>query len=180
MTQQRLRDSRRVDWVIPGCVRIVVAGLALPFAQLALGASDADAGSGTGARAARASIDIAIAIPRVMQMRLLSHPAAIDVTAEDIARGSITVSGPSIDLVVNDRAGYNLRAELVNAIFIAVRIAGLPANVQAWSAPAVVRMPSMVGRARPQPMPVAYELQLASDAAPGRYSWPVALSLQEP
>jgi hypothetical protein len=155
-----------------------MAGLALPFAQLAFGASGA--ASGAAGLAARASIDVAIHVPRVMQMRLLAHPAALDITAEDIARGSITVSGPRIDLLVNDRAGYNLRAELVNAVFTAVRIAGLPRNVQASAAPSVVRMPSMVGRPRPQPMAVADELQLASDAVPGRYSWPVALSLQEP
>jgi hypothetical protein len=113
-------------------------------------------------------------------MRLLAHPAMLDVTSDDIARGSITVSGPSIDLVVNDRAGYNLHSELMNAVFTAVRIAGLPASVQASAAPAVVHMPSMVGRPRPQAIPVAYELQLASDAVPGRYPWPVALSLQQP
>jgi hypothetical protein len=158
--------------------RIVIAGLAFAFAQLAFGASDSV--SGTGALAARASIDIAIGVPRVMQMRLLGHPAMLDVTAEDIARGSITVSGPSIDLLVNDRAGYNLRAELVNAVFSAVRIAGLPASVQASAAPAIVHMPSMAGRPRPHAVPVSYELQLASDALPGRYPWPVALSLQEP
>ena len=160
------------------CARITIAGLALPFAQLAFGASEQALGNG--ALAARAAIDIAINVPKVMQMRLLGHPAALDVSAEDIARGSITVSGPSIDLLVNDRSGYNLRAELVNAVFTAVRIAGLPATVQASSAPAIVRMPSMVGRPKPQPMPVAYELRLASDAQPGRYAWPVALSLQEP
>ena len=180
MLRERARDScnaadMRITLV---CVRIIAAGLALPLAQLAVAASDTVSGPGT--LAARASIDFAIAVPRMMQMRLISHPATLDVTAEDIARGTITVSGPSIDLLVNDRTGYNLRAELVSAVFTAVRIAGLPATVQATAAPAIVRMPSMVGRPRPQPIPVAYELQLASDAVPGRYSWPVALSLQEP
>jgi hypothetical protein len=28
-------------------------------------------------------------------------------------------------------------------------------------------------------MPVEYELQLSPDAQPGRYAWPVALSLQQ-
>lgn len=113
-------------------------------------------------------------------MRLLGHPASLDVSADDIARGSITVSGATVDLLVNDRSGYNLRAEIVNAVFTAVRISGLPAAMQAIGGPTVARMPSMVGRPRPQPMAVAYELQLAPDAQPGRYAWPVALSLQEP
>lgn len=169
-----LADSR----VIAGCVRVVVAGLALPFAQWAFAASET--ASGAGSIAARASIDVSINVPRVMQMRLLGHPAALDITAEDVARGSITVNGATIDLLVNDRSGYNLRAELLNAVFTAVRVSGLPAAVQAVGGAAVVRMPTMVGRPRPQPMAVAYELQLAADAQPGRYAWPVALSLQEP
>jgi hypothetical protein len=180
MAQDRGGDSRRTAdmRLVPTCVRIIAAGLALPLAQLAFAASDTV--SGAGALAAHASIDVAISIPKVMQLRLIAHPAALDVSAEDIARGSITVSGPSIDLLVNDRTGYNLRAELVSAVFTAVRIAGLPATVQAIGAPAIVHMPTMVGLPRPQPVPVAYELQLAADAVPGRYSWPVALSLQEP
>ncbi len=180
MAQDRAGGSCRTadKRVMSACVRIITAGIALPLAQLAFAASDTV--SGAGALAAHASIDVAISIPRVMQMRLIAHPAALDVSAEDIARGSITVSGPSIDLLVNDRSGFNLRAELVSAVFTAVRIAGLPATVQAIGAPAIVHMPTMVGRPRPQPLPVAYELQLAADAVPGRYTWPVALSLQEP
>ena len=180
MAPDRAGESRRIadTRLMSTCVRIIAAGLALPLAQFAFAASDTV--SGAGALAAHASIDVAISIPRVMQMRLIAHPAALDVSAEDIARGSITVSGASIDLLVNDRAGYNLRAELVSAVFTAVRIGGLPATVQALGAPAIIRMPAMVGSPRSQPMPVAYELQLAADAAPGRYTWPVALTLQEP
>ena len=180
MVQDRAGESRRTaeKGLASTCVKTIAVGLSLPLAQLAFAASDT--ASGAGGLAAHGSIDVAISIPRVMQMRLIAHPAALDVSAEDIARGSITVSGASIDLLVNDRAGYNLRAELVSAVFTAVRIAGLPATVQASGAPAIVRMPTMVGRPRPQPMPVAYELQLAADAVPGRYTWPVALSLQEP
>src|SRR5476651_2861845 len=108
MDQQPARTLRRTACLggAPACVRIIVAGLCLPLAQFAFAASDTISGSGAGTLAARASIDVAISIPRVLQMRLIGHPAALEVTAEDIARGSITVNGPSIDLVVNDRAGY--------------------------------------------------------------------------
>jgi len=41
-------------------------------------------------------------------------------------------------------------------------------------------MASMVGRPKPAPMPVSYELQLAPGATPGQYGWPVALSLEHP
>lgn len=154
----------------------IAAGLFLS-APLAVASSDAVSGAAT--LSARASVDISITVPRVMQMRLIAHPAVLEVTAEDVAAGKVTVSGPSVDLLVNDRLGYVVRAEIMNAAFAAVRIAGLPAPLVATGAVASANMPSMVGRAKPQPYPVSYELQLASDAVPGRYSWPVALSLQQ-
>lgn len=101
-------------------------------------------------------------------MRLLGHPAQLEITAADIARGTLTVSGASLDLLVNNPLGYALRAEVASAAFIAVRV-NLPA-----------RMPSMVGRPRPAPIAVDYELEIAPGTAPGRYAWPVALTLQEP
>jgi hypothetical protein len=137
-----------------------------------------DALSGAGGLAARASVDFSLAVPRVMQMRLLGHPVALDVTAEDIARGSITVSGPRLDLLVNDRLGFVLRADIVNAMFTAAKIVGLPSPLTATAAGATLHIASMVGRPKPQPVAVEYELTLAPDAQPGRYSWPVALTLQ--
>jgi hypothetical protein len=41
-------------------------------------------------------------------------------------------------------------------------------------------MASMVGRPKPAPMPVSYELTLSPGATPGQYGWPVALSLETP
>jgi len=154
----------------------IAAGLILP-AQVAMASSDAP--SGAGALSARASVDISITVPRVMQMRLIAHPSVLEVTAEDVAAGKVTITGPSVDLHVNDRNGYVVRAEIVNGAFAALRIAGLPAPIVATGSVAIANMPSMVGRAKPQPYPVSYELQLSSDAVPGRYSWPVALSLQQ-
>ena len=56
---------------------------------------------------------------------------------------------------------------------------GLPSAAVATSTGAVIPMPSMVGKPRPAPMPVEYELQLSPDAQPGTYAWPVSLSLQQ-
>lgn len=143
----------------------------------AIAASDAATGSG-GVRAS-ASIDLRIDVPRVMQMRLVGHPASITVTAEDVARGSIRVSGPAVDLLVNDRLGFSIRADLAASAFSAVKISGLAAPVVATQSGATIRMNSMVGRPKPAPVPVEYELQLAPGAQPGQYAWPVTLSLQQ-
>jgi hypothetical protein len=152
---------------------------------LGMGVQDARASSelvsGNAARVtARAALDMKVSVPKVMQMRLLGHPQMLDITADDIARGEIIVKGPSLDMLVNDRFGYVLRAEIMNAIFTAVRITGLPAAVTVTRDAALLRMPTMVGRARPAPVPVEYRLQLAADTVPGQYAWPVSLTIQEP
>ncbi|HET9653130.1 MAG TPA: hypothetical protein VFP36_13100 [Usitatibacter sp.] len=159
----------------------VFLGVLLAAATVALPSSGAFAASDGAASAGRASasIDFTIRVPHVMQMRLLAHPAAIDVTAEDVARGRIRVTGPALDVLVNDRLGYLIRAELAAGAFSAVRISGLSSTVVATQAGALIRMASMVGRPRPDPMPVEYELELAPDAQPGRYAWPVTLTLQQ-
>lgn len=136
--------------------------------------------NGTGSLNASASIDFSISVPHVMQLKLLGHPAAIDITAEDIARGSVTVTGAALDLLVNDRAGYVIRAQLANGIFSAAKVLGLPGALVASADSGTLRMASMVGRPRPAPMAVSYELDLAPGAQPGRYTWPVALSLEQP
>ena len=154
-----------------------VTFLAAAVATSAWAASDAAIGHG--AVAARASIDFQITVPRVMQMKLVAHPVAVDVTPEDVARGSIKVSGPALDLLVNDRLGYAIRAQIAGGAFSAVKISGLAQTVVATEAGASIRMASMVGKPRPAPMPVEYELQLAPDAQPGHYAWPVMLTLQQ-
>jgi hypothetical protein len=81
---------------------------------------------------------------------------------------------------VNDRDGYVIRAQLANPVFTAARVVGLPGALVAGDGATTLRMASMVGRPRPAPMPVSYELQLSAGATPGQYGWPVALSLETP
>jgi hypothetical protein len=113
-----------------------------------------------------------------MQLRELARPAAIDISADDVARGRVTVTGALLDLLVNSRNGYLIRARVVNPIVTAVSILGLPGPLVATPDSATLPMASMVGRPKPAPLSVQYELQLAPDAQPGHYAWPVALTLE--
>ena len=161
---------------IAGCTMLGAGFLTASLASLAA----SDVAQGQGSLKASARVDFSISVPHVMQLRLVGHPATVDVTADDIARGSVTVNGAALDLLVNDRTGYVIRAQLGNGIFTAARVLGLPGTLVASADAGTLRMASMVGRPRPAPMPVTYELQLAPGAQPGRYSWPVALSLEQP
>jgi hypothetical protein len=156
-----------------------ITGMALLTVPQAPAWAASEVARGNGGLSAKAAIDFTIVVPRVMRMQLLAHPATIAVGPEDIARGSIKVSGAHLDLLVNDRLGYAIHAEVVHPAFSAARITGLSSAAVATSAGAVIPMPSMVGKPRPAPMPVEYELQLSPDAQPGTYAWPVSLSLHQ-
>jgi len=154
---------------------LLVAMIVAPLAVRA--ASSVSLG---GAPMARATIDVSIVVPPVMLLRELARPAAIDITADDIARGRLTVSGAQLDLLVNSRNGYLIRARVLNAIVTAVSIIGLPGPLVATPDSSTLPMASMVGRPKPAPLPVQYELQLSPEATPGHYAWPVALTLETP
>lgn len=156
-------------------VRILISIALLAAAGGAHAASQV--ATGAGPLTAKAAVDIAISIPRVMRMQLLDHPATVAVTSEDIARGYLRVAGPRIDLLVNDRQGYAMRAELLGTAFTEARISGLPGAITATREAALAQMPTMVGRPRPQPYNVVYELKLSPGATPGPQAWPVALTL---
>ncbi|HLX25105.1 MAG TPA: hypothetical protein VKR38_17280 [Usitatibacter sp.] len=159
-------------------MRAQVLLMALVIAPLAVrGASGVSIG---GAPLARASLDVSIVVPTVMQLHELARPASIDITAEDVARGKLTVTGSLLDLLVNSRGGYLIRARVVNAVVTAVSVIGLPGPLVATPDSATLPMASMVGRPKPAPLPVQYELQLSPGVQPGHYAWPVALTLEAP
>ena len=156
--------------------RIAALALAtlLPWANA--GAASATATGSTGS----AQVDFAITVPRVLELRLDGVPTTLEVTADDVGRGRVRVSGSRILLVSNDPRGVTLRAVLLHPAFRAVHIVGLRAAFDATRDQSTALQPSSVGRPRPGAVDVAYEIELGDGAQPGRYAWPVALSLQQP
>ncbi len=159
--------------------RALFLAIALPVVASAAAASSAHATGGEAVRAG-AHVDFRIDIPRVMRMRLVGHPDAVEVTHDDIRRGSVTVEGAALDILVNDRAGYVVRADVHGGPFTAVRMESPASTCGGSTRGCVMRMRSMVGSRAPGPMRVVYLLKLDSGASPGRYRWPVALSLESP
>lgn len=135
--------------------------------------------AGAGRLEARARIDLRIDIPRVLEMRLIDHPATVVVTADDAAHGEVVVSGPRVDVVANDRRGYWIDASL-SGPFEGATVEGLPARIEVDRSGGRALMPSMVGLPRPDPYRVRYRLRLRQGTAPGSYRWPVALSIESP
>ena len=133
-----------------------------------------------GASSAGARVHIAITIPHVLAMRLANHPATIDITSEDIARGEIVVRGPSAQIIANVRDGYRLRADLAPSPFAEVQIDGFDARVRADLGFTTIEAMPNSGYAGSPSRTLEYRLKISGDAHPGRYRWPIALSVQDP
>lgn len=155
---------------------LLIAMLLVPATAAASSAST----TGNDGLRASAAVDFRIDVPRVMRMRLVGHPDTVEVTRDDIQRGSVTIDGAALDILVNDRSGYLIRADVSGGTFTAVRIEAPASTCGGSAGGCVMRMRSMVGARAPAPMRVVYELRLDPAAAPGRYRWPVALSLESP
>ena len=137
------------------------------------------AASGRGALSASASIDLRVIVPQTLELRTLDQPATIEVTPADAASGEMVVGGPRLALISNDRRGYRIEAAL-RGPFSEATIEGLVAPLHVDRAGGRVMMPSMVGQRRPEPLPLRLRLRLKEGTTPGRYPWPVALSIQSP
>jgi hypothetical protein len=132
--------------------------------------------SGSGALSVDATIDIQVRVPEVMRLAFMDHPATLHITAEDSARGEVSVEGARILLLANTSRGFSLLTELA-ADFSAAFIDGLAVPVHATPGSGSVPMPSMVGRPRPVARLVQYRFRFPRGLAPGRYPWPLALSV---
>ena len=161
-----------LPWRVATCALIA-------FLPMDAGAASATA-TGSGGTSASVHVDFAITVPRVLELRLDNLPPTLEVTADDVGRGRVRVSGSRILLVSNDPRGVTLRADLLHPAFRAVHIVGLRAAFDATREQSTALQPSSVGRPRPGAVDVAYEIELDGGAQPGRYAWPVALSLQQP
>lgn len=110
-------------------------------------------------------------------MRLLGHPSTIVLGEGDVAKGEIVVQGGRLDVRANGRDGYVLRAELAGANFEQVVISGLEAPITAKADEGyAARLPS----AHRETAELEYRLRLRRGISPGRYAWPVSLTVQEP
>lgn len=125
--------------------------------------AEADAGS--------AMVRVAARVLSYVKVTDLTSPAALDVTAEDVARGYVDVeAGSSMTLVTNSNDGYlvTARSDAGTVARVAVRIGGQMAD-ERLRVPAVAFAKSLVK--------VGYRLHLRPGVAAGRYPWPVTLGL---
>lgn len=110
-----------------------------------------------------------------MKLHLHDHPASLQVSAADLKRGFVVVTGPRIEAGSNDRRSMTLQVRLAPGVASEVRIEGLASGIHAQGEQASVPLPP-ASPAEPA-RPVSYHITFAEHLQPGTYAWPIALSM---
>lgn len=146
-----------------------MASLAGILAVLAAGVTPAVAGGDKG------RILVSAVVLGNVSQKVVQHPSQFTVTTEDLVRGFVEVPVATIlEVKSNERSGYflnfgvaagpvrSMEVSLGNRTVVVTGLGGLVH--QAY--------PGIAG----ETVQIRYRLFLSSDAAPGNYPWPVAVS----
>jgi len=141
----------------------ILAGLMI----FATGAANADSSS--------ASLQVSVNVQARAILTVEEQPSQVTVTGEDIRRGFVEVASASrINVRSNSPNGYLIGFEVTPGPFRQVEVTGLGNPVEIGVTGGTIAQPyngSMSDTAR-----LSYRFLLSSDAQPGAYSWPLALS----
>lgn len=123
---------------------------------------------------ARISVSAAV-LPRTAILSA-SMPASLDISASDVARGFVEVSGSSQILVTNNSPeGFELEVLTGASVFSSVAVQGLGAEATVDANGGEIFLPSRRGAAIP--LVLSYRFQLTPGTLPGRYPWPLQFNV---
>lgn len=126
------------------------------------------------AAGARSTVNLVVRIPVVARMHTLSQGEAVTVTAADIQRGFVEVpAGSRFELVANSAHTVHFAAQ--GAWFSAVKVSGLGGDLMLGPTGGEFLQPLRL--AGPEIHQLNYRFDLSPQAVPGRYAWPLSLSV---
>ena len=143
--------------------------------MIAVSATASQAQSPGRGLAASASVSIRVVIPVIIRVKAFVQPAALEVSARDVAQGYVELDGASsLLLTSNSGRGCQLTvafdASVVNAV--EVDILNNRHAVRASQESLSIAAP----RAIDAPVRIGYRLFLNRQVVPGVYAWPVNLA----
>lgn len=150
--------------------RFLVAATAAAAGTLALPAK-----ARAESRGAMLSVN-AFVVPST-RVEIVSHAATLDVTADDVRRGSVEVRGATkLSITSTSRSGYRVDVHPRLSIFrsVELRLDGLRAVLGRDGGS--LAAPGRSGRR--MPARIDYRFELDRDVRAGRYPWPVMLDVR--
>ena len=123
---------------------------------------------------AHSSVHFVVHVPVAVQLRSLSQGAAVTVTAADIQRGFVEVpAGSRFELVAN--SPHTVHFDARGDWFRAVKVSGLGSDVTLGSSGGEFLQPHRLPASETHEL--NYRFELSPNALPGRYAWPLTLSV---
>lgn len=150
---------------------MLLAGVAVP-------AATARAEGGAAPRAASTTVEVRAVILPVLRLRLRHQPQHLEITARDAAAGYVEVAGRmDLEIRSNLRNGHAMQLAVASPVVDAVEVSGLPVPVRVGALGETVRFPRVSGGPNRTMLQLGFRVKLASHARPGRYAWPLSLTL---
>jgi hypothetical protein len=141
---------------------------AIALAVVAIGTLPALAGSSS------TNVNVSVQVLSRAVVSVDSQPAAVTVTAEDIARGYVDVPAPIVVRVrTNSRQGYLLHAENQGETFSSIELSTADIAMNVGAHETWIQRPYISGG---DVMPMRARLHLAAAATIGSFSLPIAFS----
>jgi hypothetical protein len=117
-------------------------------------------------------------VPPIVRMRIVNQPPLILVTERDVAAGSVQLEHEvEVEILTNLRGGYSLRIGLSDPIVRAAEVSGLGAPVRVGRPVAAVDFPDGSHKPGRRTLRLGFRLELAANAVPGTYLWPVSMAV---
>lgn len=146
----------------------VLAALALAMG-MAFGSSAALAGE--------AEVTVGVTILKHTSVQVLSQPASVVVTAEDIARGYVDVPAAThVAVRSNTPQGYLLEFASQGDFMRQIVVRGLDAEVQLTPEGGLVAQRGSASGTTRATLALGYRFMLSSSAQQGTYAWPMRVA----
>lgn len=130
------------------------------------------------ATADQAKISVSATVLKHASLKVLAQPAAVVVTAADIARGYVDVAAPAqVAIRSNSSHGYMLDFANDGAFIEKILVKGLSTDVQLSPAGGAVMQPSTGHAGTRTTLDLGFRFMLAKSAQAGTYPWPLHLSV---
>lgn len=115
----------------------------------------------------------------VTRVQVVSQPAALEITAADVARGYVELPA-AVQVVVrnNTGRGYLLVLESQGALFRQAQVHGLAAPVTLGGSGGIVPQPAFHPGSTRSRLALGFRFELPAGTQPGSYPWPLHLSAE--
>jgi hypothetical protein len=153
---------RLVVWLVWLSILILILSIALPLAYYIFNTRSS-------------TLLIQATVLHRQEIKILYQMPSITITASDIQKGYLYIPGATkLSIYDNNQSGYALLFEGLNWPFNKALVQGLDREIQISLHSAFIHQPY---RKIPITETLSYRFNLADNAKPGEYEWPLSVSL---